>query len=100
VLQGIARACKTRIDKAVSFPACTTLHRIAFPVVSEWCQCYPAIRVTSELRVEGGVVLATYLSLVKILLAAYGLRRTYLSDLIVNSQPRASLLTTSRTIAE
>jgi len=46
------------------------------------------------------MVLATYLSLVKILLAAYGLRRTYLSDLIVNSQPRASLLTTSRTIAE
>jgi hypothetical protein len=26
--------------------ACPRLHRIALPVVSEWCQCHPRIRVT------------------------------------------------------
>jgi hypothetical protein len=29
--------------------ACPALHRIAFPVVSEWCQYHPRIRVTTAL---------------------------------------------------
>src|SRR5215212_1460342 len=37
-LQGFARACRSRISKPVSSLACHALYRIAFPVVSEWCQ--------------------------------------------------------------
>src|SRR5829696_8642878 len=37
MLQGCAGACKCRIFRGVSFPCCV-LHRIAFPVVSEWYQ--------------------------------------------------------------
>ena len=38
-LQGCAEDCKCRIFRGVSFsPACCVLHRIAFPVVSEWYQ--------------------------------------------------------------
>jgi hypothetical protein len=34
------------------------LHRIALPVVSEWCQFHARIRVTTKLRVDPGVMLA------------------------------------------
>jgi hypothetical protein len=46
-LQGFARVCKSPIFKRVFFPGrCPVLHHIAFPVVSEWCQYHPCIRVT------------------------------------------------------
>src|SRR5215208_4600250 len=37
VLQGFAEGCKSPISRPVSF-LCPALHRIALPVVSEWCQ--------------------------------------------------------------
>src|SRR5215213_2442004 len=45
VLQGFAGSCKSRIFKGLCFlrlAAC--LHRIALPVVSEWCQYRPCGR--------------------------------------------------------
>src|SRR5215204_5829848 len=44
-LQGFAWACKSRISKGISLlRLAPLLHRIAFPVVSEWYQRRPAVR--------------------------------------------------------
>jgi hypothetical protein len=47
---GVAGVCTglqiPHIWAVFSSPVCPALHRIAFPVVSEWCQFSPCIRVT------------------------------------------------------
>src|SRR5918995_4961965 len=47
-LQWVARVCKSRIFRppSPSLP-CPVLHRIAFPVVSEWYQQHPRIDLTT-----------------------------------------------------
>ena len=50
-LQGFAQACKSLISKGFSSPGCPGLHRIAVPVVSEWCQ-EPVDRVSPVPELE------------------------------------------------
>jgi hypothetical protein len=39
--RGLHKLANTPYLSRVLFPACPVLHRIAFPVVSEWCQYHP-----------------------------------------------------------
>src|SRR5215213_809176 len=48
-LQEFAGACKSPYLSRFLFPLpCSVLHRIAFPVVSEWCQYHPRIHLRAR----------------------------------------------------